>query len=620
MAYTPIYNLDDNSFIKNRLLYHAASRVGIQTGQSMAQATTIDGHTITSGKVWTAAEKDFVVHTTEDMKTTTNGIAATNDLVAKFLEGAVAKKTLNNGTVYTNALYPAVELYYQVQMTGVKDSNASGSKYEAYQILDGGNRVQDWIPPVAVKDAGRAVPGYTGRIEVYKNQTWKDLQDCSDVEGAWAASNCNWEFVYLSGMVIFHPQHTPVGHSYTGIRFTGFHYIGKMLDATLKEINDAIASIGDIEGGSIAEALATKVNVTVYNKKMEDLQKADSDLSDAIATKVTAAEVSDAIDAKLVDYYTGTQIDAKIKAQVASAAKYIGKVADYTELPTGLTAANHGNIYHVTTKDGVTVNTEYIWTQLSSDSQGYWQQIGGIIDLSDYYTTEATDEAIKTAVDAQKDRATKEEKRIEDKLDQQILDRKASDSAIREQIAGISQAQASNSATIAQQILDRKASDSAIRGELTQAIRVSRQAQKDNADDIIAEKDRAVQKEGQIAKSVTDQKERAVLAEQALAGDISDATERITTAEGQIDALQGAIEGYTAQNNIATAIAAAKTATLEAAQSDATTKADAAQQAAITQAGVLAGNAETAAKSYADEEIKKVTDSLVNAVYFEQII
>ena len=235
-----LMNLDDNAYLRNRLKYHAASRIGIQTGQSLGQATNGDGHTVRYGQVWTAPDTAFIVQSTAAMKTTSDGIDSNAELVADFKATGEKVKDLGGGEVWINSSYPAVKLYCQCEMNAVTGSNGAGTKYEAYELTDNGARVMDWVAPTSVKDNGLPVPGYTARIEATKNNsTWTDLQNCTDGSGAWALSEGNWEFVYMSGLCTFHPSNTPNGYGYSKLRITAFAYVGDYLSDTLSSMSSS---------------------------------------------------------------------------------------------------------------------------------------------------------------------------------------------------------------------------------------------------------------------------------------------------------------------------------------------------------------------------------------------
>lgn len=224
------YNLDDNIFLKNRLSFHAASKVGISTKESLAQATNPDGHTVTDSQVWTALNSSFPKNT-GDNKTTSDGVAATKDLVAVFKNGATLKKSLAGGNVWINTNYPAVELYENVEMTAVANSDD-----EAWEILDG-PRVMDWVAATSVKDNGVPVPGYAGIIEASSDGTsWTILQKSSALSYGWELAKGTWEFIYMPGMLKFHPDYIPSKMGFSRIRITAFKYIGGYLSDTISNM------------------------------------------------------------------------------------------------------------------------------------------------------------------------------------------------------------------------------------------------------------------------------------------------------------------------------------------------------------------------------------------------
>lgn len=292
-------------YLANRLKYHAASRVAAKEADPLLNALNLDGHTVLTSKVWASPASEFPVNT-GDNKTTTNSTQATNDLVTVFKDGGVSQEfysKINNeqvlaGTVWTNSKYPAVKLFENVEMSPVVGSNGSGTKYEAYEILDAsGIRVMDWVSPMAAFDAsvGKPTPGFGGKVEVFKGSTWTELQNCGDVKGMWALAEGNWEFIYNAGIVTFNADHTPTQYSYTKVRWTGFQYIGKYLDKfiedKLDEIDTAIESSAELfdvqvplvspyAGGNAAVAsvnIAGSVVTIVINGKVTEVLADDGE-------------------------------------------------------------------------------------------------------------------------------------------------------------------------------------------------------------------------------------------------------------------------------------------------------------------------------------------------------
>ena len=226
----------DEKYLANRLKYHTASRIATQTGEALAQALNVDGHIVTTNKVWASPQTAFI---NNPDKANTDSVDATNDLVAAFKTGATSKAFWKGGLVWTNPNYPAVKLYENVPMTPVKGSDGGG-KFQAYEILAGADgesegtvRIVDWIAPTAVADqtTGAPVAGYSG-IPMYKNTALKHA-DASK----WAEAGGHYEFAYMAGMLTFEPGFTPEDKSTTdgktSITLTAFKYVGEYLDETL---------------------------------------------------------------------------------------------------------------------------------------------------------------------------------------------------------------------------------------------------------------------------------------------------------------------------------------------------------------------------------------------------
>lgn len=605
-----VFNLDDNAFLRSRFQGHAASRVVTKTTQSLAQAGNLDGHIVVHSKVWSATNDQFVKHTTDAMRGTTNGLNATIDLVTIFkgLEGTVACTTDKagnplpanlSGKVYRNPAYPAIELYDGVLMTGVAGSNAVGSgataRYESYEILNGTARVMDWIPPTAVADGTYpVVPGYTGRVEVCKDATpaassvWTDLENCGDVSGAWALDQSNWEFVYMAGMVKFHPDCTPIGKGYKSIRFTGFKYIGSVLSDTLTELQTNVEqNIGanltavtnrvtaletatadlptirtDIAArvlqstyttdmAAVNEAIAGKVAAeegkalisTSEITKLADYP-AYSAVQEAIAANMDAAEVDAAITAVIADYYNKTQVDgfiATINGKIASVFKYKTAVDYIADLP----AANAeglevGHVYHVryeaAVEEGQTpksINSEYVWNGTK------WEELGGLVDLSDYYTKAQVDALIA----AETTRATGEESRIEGLVTAEAAAARAAEEEIADDLADeVSRAtgeEARIEGLVTTEATRAAGEEARIEGLVTAEAAAARAAEGDLQDAIDAEVERATGEEQRIEGLVTAETTRATGIEGGLRTDLTAETNRATGAEA---ALQTAID------------------------------------------------------------------------------
>ena len=235
----------DAKYLANRLKYHTASRIATQTGEALAQALNVDGHIITTNKVWAAPQTAFINNVN---KANTDSVDATNDLVAAFKNGGVETAFHAGGSVWTNPSYPAVRLYENVPMTKVKGSDGGG-KFQAFEILAGEDgvsagtkRIVDWIAPTAVADqvTGQPVAGYSG-IPQYNGQALKLANP-----DKWAESKGSYEFAYMSGLLTFEPGFTPQDVDATNgvnkIKLTAFKYIGAYLSDTLTSITTSTAN------------------------------------------------------------------------------------------------------------------------------------------------------------------------------------------------------------------------------------------------------------------------------------------------------------------------------------------------------------------------------------------
>ncbi len=232
----------ENKYLANRLKFHTASRVAISTAYSLMQSMNPDGHIVTKHQVWTADESQFPKNTGAN-RTTSNGVDATNNLVNVFTnnltEGnGVVKTTLSGGgEVWTNTAYPAVKLYRQAVLSAVNNSDDM-----AWELLVDGSRVMDWVAPTSVKDNGLPIPGYTGIVEGNSGGSWTVIQTLSNLSYGYELAKGNWEFVYLSGMVTFHPDYIPSKMGCTGLRITAFAYDGDYLSDTLQNMQQNTAN------------------------------------------------------------------------------------------------------------------------------------------------------------------------------------------------------------------------------------------------------------------------------------------------------------------------------------------------------------------------------------------
>ena len=242
----------DAKYLANRLKYHTASRIATQTGEALAQALNVDGHIITTNKVWAAPANAFAYN---ENTANTDSFDATTDLVAVFKKpvngSSVTSGDIAGGKWWENTAYPAVRLYEGVKMTKVKGSDGGG-KFQAFEVLAGADgkssgtlRLTDWIAPTAVADptTGLPVAGYSG-IPMYSGTVLKKSNT-----DKWAESIGSYEFAYISGLLTFEPGFTPqdvysaAGASATeNITLTAFKYIGAYLSDTLTAMSQNTAN------------------------------------------------------------------------------------------------------------------------------------------------------------------------------------------------------------------------------------------------------------------------------------------------------------------------------------------------------------------------------------------
>lgn len=91
------------------------------------------------------------------------------------------------------------------------------------------------------------------------------------------------------------------------------------------------------------------------------------------------------------DFQTGTQVDTKINAKVASVYKYKGTKSTYAELPTtGQVVGDVWNIEAADTSKGVKAGDNVVWVGTNGgENKDGWDNMGGKVDLSNYVTKEA---------------------------------------------------------------------------------------------------------------------------------------------------------------------------------------------------------------------------------------
>lgn len=211
-------------FIENRNLYHTFSRVAVQEGQGVAAAVNKTGHTVTTNDVWSDIDK-------LPKNTAYFGNANTAFTDLKDVYDA-------NATEFSKY----VQLYENVELSPVEGSGQDADKNQAWELLVDGKRVKNFIAPTDVFDAnGQPCNGYTLKL--------------FDKAGTQiAATDGNWAFDYVAGLVIFERGKTPQDMGWAGtakgayIKMSAWAYVGGYLTDSLKtlksELNDTINNIG----------------------------------------------------------------------------------------------------------------------------------------------------------------------------------------------------------------------------------------------------------------------------------------------------------------------------------------------------------------------------------------
>ena len=161
-----------------------------------------------------------------------------------------------------------------------------------------------------------------------------------------------------------------VAYIYNG---TEFKPIGVITTSDITSAQDGdVPNVGAVKayvGAQVAAGVANKVD------KVEGKQLSTEDYTTAEKTKLATYPEN---------YSTVT---ALIDSKVASVYKYKGTVNTEAELPEADQVV--GDVYHVVEK-----SKEFVWDGTK------WEELGGIVDLSGYYTKGEVDSAIDTDVEA----------------------------------------------------------------------------------------------------------------------------------------------------------------------------------------------------------------------------
>lgn len=92
----------DKFYLANRLKYHTASRVAYKPKDPLAETFNVDGHTVVVSKIWSAKSQEFAYQTNPNV---TEPNLATKDLIKVF-------KTLTYTAIPTGTVLPADSIYY----------------------------------------------------------------------------------------------------------------------------------------------------------------------------------------------------------------------------------------------------------------------------------------------------------------------------------------------------------------------------------------------------------------------------------------------------------------------------------------------------------------------------
>lgn len=124
-------------------------------------------------------------------------------------------------------------------------------------------------------------------------------------------------------------------------------------------------------------------NLTLYDSLLKQA------IASLYATKTFVGSIPGTASATDVVGYVDEEV-AKIAADLAGVFHFKGTVATVADLPA--TNNENGDVYHVTA-----ASAEYVWL-VPSGGTGAWEELGSIIDLSAYSTTEQMNAAIASAI------------------------------------------------------------------------------------------------------------------------------------------------------------------------------------------------------------------------------
>ena len=131
---------------------------------------------------------------------------------------------------------------------------------------------------------------------------------------------------------------------------------------------------------------------------------------------------------------TKTDLEAKIKEQVASVFRFKGTVADLTAL-NAIENPTIGDVYHVTDN-----HTEYVYATVDGSETASWEELGssGLYALkTDLEAEVAERQELETSLDAEKNRALREEADIRANLTTETTNRETAEQTLADRIAAI---------------------------------------------------------------------------------------------------------------------------------------------------------------------------------------
>lgn len=131
---------------------------------------------------------------------------------------------------------------------------------------------------------------------------------------------------------------------------------------------------------------------------------------------------------------TKTDLETKIKEQVASVFRFKGTVADLTAL-NAIENPTIGDVYHVTDN-----HTEYVYATVDGSETASWEELGssGLYALkTDLEAEVAERQELETSLDAEKNRALQEEADIRANLTTETTNRETAEQTLADRIAAI---------------------------------------------------------------------------------------------------------------------------------------------------------------------------------------